>query len=417
MSSKISQDDLINLLDTLITAIDTGNNQEFIQIMTENKNNFDMKIDSYLANGNTLNHSIARAVDDNYCSNNKQINHCDKCIGENDEFTMPATPITKKIIIPYGKKPFKISQFIRKHPDVLKEYKNLFKESYKTIVNNKGRTPNYFAEKCNIDLYNYMNDNNDDDNDENDNNNNDNNDNNNNNNKPKFTNFKELYEYYKTNPTLLNEPIIFKVLGKEDNGGNIFKISSSDISLYSNEKKMSNETTLRIEEIEEKPVYIASNFKDIMVENNNELDFDDINFITIKCQCLEDDIEVTSYANETAKHADYKTTTYIKNCDRINIHGDKKDDFNFYYYINSDKRYITLELVDQSNYINSIENGGKKSIKSRKSITIKSRKSRKSRKSIKSRKSRKTRKTRKTRKSRKTKKTRKSKKQRRSHRR
>jgi len=157
MSSKISQDDLINLLDTLITAIDTGNNQEFIQIMTENKNNFDMKIDSYLAKGNTLNHSIARAVDDNYCSEN-QINDCDKCIGENDEFTMPATPISKKIIIPYGKKPFKISQFIRKHPDVLKEYKNLFKESYKTIVNNKGRTPNYFAEKCNIDLYKYMND-------------------------------------------------------------------------------------------------------------------------------------------------------------------------------------------------------------------------------------------------------------------
>jgi len=369
MSDTITQNELKMLFDDLNKAIDAGNKQEFITIMTTEKSKFNMKIP--YARGNTLNHSIARAVDDNYCSN-KQIDDCDECIVE-----------TQKMFgYEVGKKPFKISQFIVKNEDVLKEYKNLFKESYKKIVNDKGKTPDYFADKCNkTDLYKYMNDNNN--NSDNSDNSDNNNNNNNNYNNQAFKNFEELYVYYKTNPTLLNEPIIFKVLGKEDNGGNIFKISSSDISLYSNEKKMSNETTLRIEE---KPVYTASNFKKIMVDNNNELDFDDINFITIKCQCLEDDIEVTSYANETAKHADYKTTTYIKNCDRINIHGDKKDDFNFYYYINSNKRYITLELVDQSNYINSIENGGKKSRKTRKS-----RKSRKSRRTRKSRKTKKTR--------------------------
>jgi hypothetical protein len=101
------------------------------------------------ANGNTLNHSIARAVEDNYCSNNKQIDHCDECIGE-----------TQKMLgYKIGELPYKISQFIVKNKDVLKEYKNLFKESYKTIVNGKEKTPDYFADKCNKkDLYNYMND-------------------------------------------------------------------------------------------------------------------------------------------------------------------------------------------------------------------------------------------------------------------
>jgi hypothetical protein len=158
MSSKISQDDLKYLLDTLITAIDTGNKQEFIQIMKNQKLNFDMKIDNIFAKGNTLNHSIARAVDDNYCRNN-QIDNCHECIGENSKFTIPATPFTSKITIPYGEKPFKILQFILNNEDVKREYKNLFKESYKTIVNGKEKTPDYFADKCNKkDLYNYMND-------------------------------------------------------------------------------------------------------------------------------------------------------------------------------------------------------------------------------------------------------------------
>lgn len=48
-----------------------------------------MKIDSYFAFGNTLNHSIARAVNDNYCNNNKEIERCDLCISNNAEFTIP----------------------------------------------------------------------------------------------------------------------------------------------------------------------------------------------------------------------------------------------------------------------------------------------------------------------------------------
>ena len=365
-------------------------NEKLLNFFIE-KNNL---INTKMSDGRTFIHSMARAIDGTPIDN--------KCYNYSEKIEIKRFGIDLNVLginreVPYRLKEFLISGDASK--DVKKKFRELFMHTYKTAQAN-GFTPKKIAEKCDENFYDFMNDNGNNGNNgangaNGANGNNvyaDNDNNNNNNNNQEFTNFKELYEYYKTNSRLLNEEIEFKVLGKEDNGGNIFKISSSDISLYSNEKKMSNETTLRIEEIEEKPVYIASNFKEIMEENSNELNFKNINFITIKCQCLEDDIEVTSYANETAKHADYKTTTYKKNCDRINIHGDKEDNFNFYYYINSNKQSITLKLVDQNNLNNKIENGGKKSRKSRRlrkiRKPIKSKKSRKSRKHRKSKKQR-----------------------------
>ena len=433
MSDKISQNKLKNLLDKLINAIKSDDKELFIQIMTENKAEFDMKIDSYFANGNTLNHSIARAVQDNYCSNNNHIKDCHECISEGSEFTIPATPFTASITIPYGEKPFKISQFILKNESVLKAYKNLFEYSYKKIKNNKEKTPYDFAEKCNINLYDNMNnddndydnndnnndDNNDNDNDENDNNNDDNGDNGNsdngdngdnnnnyNNNNQVFTNFIELYEYYKNNPTSLSQSVTFKVLEKYETEFKVLdflKITPSDITLFS--EPPPKESILRIEEM---PVFTPSNFYETM-NKNNEINFNNYNFIIIKCQCLEDDKKVTYYANETARHAGYKTTVYKNECNRININCDKTDNFNFYYVdTNGNKRKIKLVLEP----LNIVEGG-----KIKNTHITKKNKTHKSLKSHKSHKSHKSKKIRKSRKSKKIRKSRKSKKHRRSHRR
>jgi len=153
MPDKIKEDDLKNLFNDLEKAIIKKDTEDFIKTMKKEKDKFNMKIDSYFAFGNTLNHSIARAVNDNYC-NNKKIERCNLCIRKNAEFTILG--ITKNTIIRYGENPFKILQFILNNEDVKTEYKNLFKDSYNTIKNDKGKTPNDFAKTCNINLYNLM---------------------------------------------------------------------------------------------------------------------------------------------------------------------------------------------------------------------------------------------------------------------
>ena len=382
-------------------------NSKLLDFLDKNKDLMNQKT----KDGRTFIHSMARAIKDPTKKITINIDNTaieTECNNFEERIAMVFTRETA-----YKLKIFLISKDADE--DVKDKFRELFEKTYIEANTKKGVTPQMLAINCNKEFDEFMSDNNgvngnnntnDNNNDDNNNNNNDDDDDGDNNNKREFTNFKELYEYYKTNLktnlTFLDEPIIFKVLGKEDNGGNILKISSSDISLYSNEKNLSNETTLRIEE-NEKPVYTASNFKAIMeaimkknsnelnFENSNELNFENSNFIIIKCQCLEDDIEVTSYANGTAKHAGYETTAYKKTCDRIIIQCDKNDGFKFYYYVdtNGNKRDIKLELVDQEN-LNREQNGGKRNHKTRKSKkSLKSIKTKKSHKSRKSRKSKK----------------------------
>ena len=75
MPDKIKQDDLKKLFEKLNEAIDNNKKEDFIKIMKNEKDKFNMKIDSLLARGNTLNHSIARAVNDNYCNNDNDNNN------------------------------------------------------------------------------------------------------------------------------------------------------------------------------------------------------------------------------------------------------------------------------------------------------------------------------------------------------
>jgi hypothetical protein len=153
--AALTKEQVKQLFETLENPIDRNDENEFITAMEDNKDKFNMKI--YMANGNTLNHSIARAVHDNYCKLNK-IDKCDLCIGKNK----------KMLGYEIGKQPYEIYNFIWNNENVKKKYKELFKNDYKNIKNGNGYTPNYLAEICNQDFYKFMNS---DDNDYKENNN------------------------------------------------------------------------------------------------------------------------------------------------------------------------------------------------------------------------------------------------------
>lgn len=145
--SKISTTDITDLFTDLVNATknpdkDAGK-QKFITIVTENKDKFNQPMDVTFANGNTINHSIARAVETE-CKRDG----CDLCISK-DAYRLG----TK-----YGENPYIVFKYIDDNDDVKSAYKKLFSISYAEIKNNHAKkyTPLYFAKTCNPEFAQYM---------------------------------------------------------------------------------------------------------------------------------------------------------------------------------------------------------------------------------------------------------------------
>jgi hypothetical protein len=144
--SKISKDDIKILFADLVDATkpsdkDAGK-QKFIDIVTENKDKFNQPMDVPFANGNTINHSIARAV--SKCEKTG----CGLCISKD----------ASSFGTNYGEAPYKVLNYINDNDDVKEEYKKLFSESYKNVENNHANkyTPLDFAKTCNPEFAEYM---------------------------------------------------------------------------------------------------------------------------------------------------------------------------------------------------------------------------------------------------------------------
>jgi len=145
--STISKADITTLFTDLVNATknpdkDAGK-QKFITIVTENKDKFNQPMNVPFANGNTINHSIARAVETK-CERDG----CDLCISKD------ASSFGTK----YGESPYIVFNYIDDNDDVKSAYKKLFSKSYTIIENNHAKkyTPLDFAKTCNPQFAEYM---------------------------------------------------------------------------------------------------------------------------------------------------------------------------------------------------------------------------------------------------------------------
>ena len=390
---KMQLDALEKSIKTILVSDVDDNTKitEILKILSSNKELIKEQNDE----GNTFIHMMARAINGDSYYIEKDVNQS-KCYKNTDKILIKntiSTGYTREIA-------YKIKELFMSDSATEKDKKDfvsIIKDAYKIKNYSKSpQTPEYFAEKCDKNFYDFMNvnnvdddnDNNNDDNGDNINNNDDdiNNDNNNTNtndddddddnddnddngninrieeyeNDKIFKNLEELYDYR----NIISDESIFKVM----------------VSSYTG--------ALRI------GTYKIINRDDIFKKYEDKDDK-----IIINCECLSE----RTYNNKIAFHSD-RPTTKICNNNNIEIVCEKEKGYSFTSN-DANVNKITMMIVhknpDQGGKIKNI-----RIIKSRKSK--KSRKTRKPKKSIKSRKSRK---------SRKTKKTRKSKKHRRSHRR
>jgi len=144
--SKISTKDITNLFTDLVNATKTRDKkgqEDFITIVTRNKDKFNQPMNVPLANGNTINHSIARAV-----KTECKRHGCDLCISKD------ASSFGTK----YGESPYIVFNYIDDNDDVKSAYKKLFSKSYTIIENNHAKryTPLDFAKTCNPEFAEYM---------------------------------------------------------------------------------------------------------------------------------------------------------------------------------------------------------------------------------------------------------------------
>jgi hypothetical protein len=142
----ISKADVTTLFTNLVKAANENTEQgkkEFIRIMKSERDKFNQPMDITFANGNTINHSIARAVETE-CKRDG----CDLCISK-DAYSLG----TK-----YGENPYIVFKYINDNADVKSAYKKLFSISYAEIKNNHAKkyTPLYFAKTCNPEFAQYM---------------------------------------------------------------------------------------------------------------------------------------------------------------------------------------------------------------------------------------------------------------------
>ena len=145
--SKISKADVTALFTDLVNATKNTDKEagkkEFIAIISDNQKKLNQPMDIPFANGNTINHSIARAVKE--C----KTEGCGLCISQH----------AASFGTNYGEAPYIVFKYINDNDDLKTEYKKLFSESYKNIHNNHAKkyTPIDFAEECNPAFAEYMN--------------------------------------------------------------------------------------------------------------------------------------------------------------------------------------------------------------------------------------------------------------------
>jgi len=147
--STISTEKVTKLFTDLVKAANENTEQgkkEFIRIMKEHNDEFNQPIGSTLANGNTINHSIARAI--SVCNNSD----CALCTKKDAKFGV--YPLVTK----FGEAPYIVFKYINDNDDVKEEYKRLFSNSYATTENyhEKKYTPLDFAKTCNPEFAEYM---------------------------------------------------------------------------------------------------------------------------------------------------------------------------------------------------------------------------------------------------------------------
>lgn len=145
--SKISKADVTTLFTDLVNATKNTDKEagkkEFIAIISDKQNKLNQPMDIPFANGNTINHSISRAVKE--C----KTEGCGLCISQH----------AASFGTNYGEAPYIVFKYINDNADVKTEYRKLFSESYKNIHNNHAKkyTPIDFAEECNPKFAEYMN--------------------------------------------------------------------------------------------------------------------------------------------------------------------------------------------------------------------------------------------------------------------
>jgi hypothetical protein len=141
----ISKADVTTLFTNLVKAANENTEQgkkEFIRIMKSERDKFNQPMDITFANGNTINHSIARAI--SKCEKNG----CGLCISKDASSVMQN----------YGEAPYIVFNYINDNDDVKSTYKKLFSNSYATTENyHKNKyTPLDFAKTCNPDFAEYV---------------------------------------------------------------------------------------------------------------------------------------------------------------------------------------------------------------------------------------------------------------------
>jgi hypothetical protein len=143
--SKISKDDITTLFTDLVNAANKDTKegkQDFIENMQIKRDKFNQPMEIPFANGNTINHSIARAIAK--CEKKG----CGLCISKD------ASSFGTK----YGESPYIVFNYINDNDDVKSTYKKLFSNSYASTENyhEKKYTPLDFAKTCNPEFAEYM---------------------------------------------------------------------------------------------------------------------------------------------------------------------------------------------------------------------------------------------------------------------